>query len=298
MGNVMVDIAHWLICERKIEEVVVIARRGPNERAYTDKEMREIIQALDEADLEQEFARIEDKLTVVGQDPASILADIKAPQAKAYDIDSPTKFKFRFLVSSKQIIADEQGRICGLEVEHNELVAKGEKLRPKGTGETTTIPLDTLVFAIGDQVDEKVGLPYEWGQYMVPKEAHPTVEGRARYEVFDPEAGQVIEGWFVGGWARIASDGLVGKARADGETAVEEVLAYLATKDKLGKDAFETRQQKLISQLKEKQVHYVTRQDVQTLEGIEQQKAAEQGRDFFKFNTNAEMLEAIEGGTN
>ncbi|MEM1008145.1 MAG: FAD-dependent oxidoreductase, partial [Myxococcota bacterium] len=56
MGNVMVDVAHWLICEKQVLQVTVFARRGPGERAYTDKEMREVVAAVDTAQLAREFA--------------------------------------------------------------------------------------------------------------------------------------------------------------------------------------------------------------------------------------------------
>ena len=37
------------------------------------------------------------------------------------------------------------------------------------------------------------------------------------------------DGWFAAGWARLASDGLVGKARKDGEVACEHIEVYLET---------------------------------------------------------------------
>ena len=58
MGNVMVDIANWLLNLKKIDQVVVVARRGPLEKAYDDNEFEYIDMYLDNADMKQEIERI------------------------------------------------------------------------------------------------------------------------------------------------------------------------------------------------------------------------------------------------
>ena len=68
MGNVMVDIANWLLNLKKIDQVVVVARRGPLEKAYDDSEFEYIDMYLDNADMKQEIERISGSLTAVGQD--------------------------------------------------------------------------------------------------------------------------------------------------------------------------------------------------------------------------------------
>ncbi|HEX9091372.1 MAG TPA: FAD-dependent oxidoreductase, partial [Anaerolineales bacterium] len=39
-GNVMLDIAHWLIRELKVDEVVSVVRRGPNEVKFSKEELK------------------------------------------------------------------------------------------------------------------------------------------------------------------------------------------------------------------------------------------------------------------
>ncbi len=292
MGNVMVDVAHWLTCDKHVEEVVVIARRGPAERAYTDKEMREIFDTLDQDDLKAEIERISPYLKEVGQDPDAQYEAMLEPLTKAKATGSPSKLVFRFLCSSKQILTDENDRVSGLEVEYNKLVAKGDRLSPKGTGETTVLPIDTLVYAIGDQVDDQVGLPFEWGKYIVAPTPHPTDPERARYEVYDPEKEEILKGVFVGGWARVASDGLVGKARADGETAADEVMAYLESEASESRSWDDIKQQ-LEAHLNQNDIPLFTKEQVTKLEAAEQARAAEEDREFFKFDTNKEMLETL-----
>ena len=62
MGNVMVDIANWLLNLKKIDQVVVVARRGPLEKAYDDSEFEYIDMYLDNADMKQEIERISGSL--------------------------------------------------------------------------------------------------------------------------------------------------------------------------------------------------------------------------------------------
>jgi ferredoxin--NADP+ reductase len=41
-GNVMMDIAHYLVRERKVEQVIAVVRRGPAEVKFTHKEMEAV----------------------------------------------------------------------------------------------------------------------------------------------------------------------------------------------------------------------------------------------------------------
>src|SRR5947209_17045659 len=84
-----------------------------------------------------------------------------------------------------------------------------------------------MIFAIGDVADPAVGLPYSRDGYIInPDQTDPK---RAAYELFDPQSGKVLEGMYAVGWARKASDGLVGIARHDAEVGAVHVLEYLKT---------------------------------------------------------------------
>ncbi|MCB9639558.1 MAG: FAD-dependent oxidoreductase [Myxococcales bacterium] len=292
MGNVMVDIAHWLVWEKKVASVTVLARRGPAERAYTDKEMREVVNAVDFDALDKEVNRVAPILESIGQDVAAVKEELRKPLDKAETFDSPTKMFFRYLVSVKKLIPDENGRLKGVEVIHNQMVPRGDTYSPKPTEETEVIPLDTLVYAIGDQVDEGLGLPFEWGKYLTPSGNNPHDPEKPRYEVKEAQADQPRSGWFLGGWARVASDGLVGKARADGESAALEVMRWVKENNAQSPD-LPTCKKKLCEMLSEKGHAFVEYADVVKLQDIEQARAKEQGVPLFKFNTNEEMFEAI-----
>src|SRR5207248_6926023 len=73
--------------------------------------------------------------------------------------------------------------------------------------------------------DPTLGLPYVKDSYVT--HADPADPARSAYEVFDPQTGRVLEGIYVVGWARKASEGLVGIARHDAEVGAAHVLKFL-----------------------------------------------------------------------
>ena len=54
-GNVMMDISNYLVRERKVEEVIVVVRRGPAEVKFTRPEMERVARNLDLPDSQSRF---------------------------------------------------------------------------------------------------------------------------------------------------------------------------------------------------------------------------------------------------
>src|SRR5215471_14305179 len=78
MGNVMVDIARWLMIDapqKTAEEVIVIARRGPFEAKFDKKEFDYIEEFLDRKAFDAELQRIQPQLTAVGQEIGKLAAE-------------------------------------------------------------------------------------------------------------------------------------------------------------------------------------------------------------------------------
>jgi len=98
-GNVMVDIACYLIREQKVEEVIAVVRRGPVEVKFDKKEMEHVIANLDLAALDAEIARVTPIMQSVGQDPADAKEKILEAQPHAEAKTSEARFRFEFLAS-------------------------------------------------------------------------------------------------------------------------------------------------------------------------------------------------------
>jgi ferredoxin/flavodoxin---NADP+ reductase len=290
IGNVMVDIAHWLVHEKKVAEVTAVARRGPKQRAYTDQEIKTIAANIDPEALRQELERIRPRLEAIGEDvEAAYQALLKHAHDPSKDGDSPTKVKFRFLSSPVEVLHNEVGPTA-LRVEDTQLVPKGEDFSARGLGTFADIEADTVIFAVGDSIDVSLGLPRGQGGYQTnpnPDAEHPGAES---YQAYDPESGAVIPGTFVIGWSRLASDGLVGKARQDGERGIAIVNRYL---EKVAPGSVENLDDKLtnlIATLQSRGVRTVNYADVQQLEAIEKTIAEQRGVEYFRFATNEDMF--------
>jgi ferredoxin--NADP+ reductase len=290
VGNVMMDLAHWLIRDVKVDEVIAVARRGPAEVKFTKKEMLSVVCHIDHGVLAAEIARDASVMRNVGQDPDAALAYLLSAADKGIPPTSQTRFSFQFLASPKRMIGDEQGRVCGLEVEDTTLVSANGDTKAKGLGTLRMLDVDTVIFCIGDRVDDHVGLPVEWNEFVKNPNPRFPIDG-VSYEAFDPAAAAPIADVFVAGWARKASDGLVGVARKDGELGAHAVLQYLANKPAV--TAVDALLQQTEQKLAELGKPIVTKPDWRRLEIAEGAEAQRQGLEFFKYSTNAAMLAAM-----
>jgi len=285
-GNVMADIARYLIREEKVEEVIAVVRRGPAEVKFDKKEMEHIIANLDQAALDVEIARVAPVMQAVGQDPQAARASLLESLPKADPATSAARLRFEFLSSPVQMLG-EGGLLARLEIEDTTLVLKDGDTKARGAGHKRLLDVETVIFAIGDKVDDTFGLPVEWNEFVKnPAPAFP-VDGLS-YEAFDPQAGQPIQGVFVGGWSRKASDGLVGYARKDGTNAARAVWKFLQTRQPIS-GALEAVAQKV----KRLPKPVVAKDDITRLEAIETAEAHKRGLEEFKFASNEEMLVAM-----
>ncbi|MDD2921490.1 MAG: FAD-dependent oxidoreductase [Anaerolineales bacterium] len=278
-GNVMVDVARHLINVQKADEVIAVVRRGPGEVNFTKEEMKHLIGYLDMREFDSELERVLPALNAIGQDPEMGRQKIMESMSKADPKTSDAKFRFEFLSSPAGMIG-ENGVLTQLELEDNILVEKDGAIKAKGTGAKRRIDVDSVIFAIGDKVDESFGLPTDGNEFIKNKEPRFPVDG-VSYE-------SMVEGVFVGGWSRKASEGLVGYARKDGTNASKALWEYLQTKQPASVNL-----DNLAAKMNGLNKPIVTKEDVKRLEAIEAEEAQKRGLEEFKFASNEEMLQVI-----
>ena len=165
-------------------------------------------------------------------------------------------------------------------MEENILTERDGKTSAKCTGTKHTLDVDTVIFAIGDQVDANFGLPTEWGEFSKNTEPKFPVEN-VSYE-------STTEGVFVGGWSRKASEGLVGYARRDGTNAAKAVMQYLQAKQPAHTSA-----DAVAAKVKSLQKPIVSKDDIKRLEAAEAEEAKKRDLEEFKFASNEEMLQVM-----
>jgi ferredoxin--NADP+ reductase len=279
-GNVMLDITHFLAREKKVDEVIAVVRRGPAEVKFEKKEMEYVIDNLDHAELDAEIRRVAPIMEAVHQDPQAARATILEALPKALPKVSDTCFRFEFLASPVRMIGDENGYLKQVELEDNILVEVNGDTKAKGTGHKRLLNVETVIFAIGDKVDDSFGLPVEWNEFIKNQSPRFPIDGIS-YE-------SPVEDVFVGGWSRQASTGLVGYARKDGTNASKAVWQYLQTKQPV-----EPNLKAVTEKIKSLNKPIITKDEVKKLEAVELVEAQKRGMEEFKFDTNDEMLQAI-----
>ncbi len=287
-GNVSMDITRYLATSRMVDEVVLVIRRGPAEVKFDSRELEHVVGYLDLTTLREELDRVRPIMLSLGQDPLNFREFVMAAREKGDLPTSKTRLSLRFLASPTRILGDSNGRVSGLEVEDNTLVAENGEVKALGLGRHFVIAVDTVIFAIGDRVDGSLGLPVKGGEFVKnPKPRYP-IEDQS-YELMDPQTGLEIPDVFVAGWSRKASTGLVGLARKDGTNGARVVLQYLQPQPILDPE---------IILMLDKRIHnlpkpVVTWHELQQLQAAEQARAAELRLESFKFKSNEEMLHAI-----
>ena len=278
-GNVMVDIARHLINVQKVEEVTAVVRRGPAEVNFTKEEMKHLVGYLDLEEFERELDRVRPTLAEVNQNRVIGQHRVLESLAKADPKTENAKFKFDFLASPTAMYG-ENGMLTKLEVENNILVERDGTISAKGTGVKRTLDVDTVIFAIGDKVDDAFGLPTKWNEFVKNTEPRFPVEGIS-YE-------SSVDGIFVGGWSRKASEGLVGYARRDGTNAGKAVFQYLQTKP-----SGYTEVDLVAEKMKLLHKPVIAKDDIKRLEEVEDEEAKKRGVEEYKFASNEEMLQAM-----
>jgi ferredoxin/flavodoxin---NADP+ reductase len=288
-GNVMLDIVRWLARRVKVDEITAVVRRGPAEVKFDRAEMETVAANLDVAALDTELERVRPRMEALGQDVAAARAFILAGLPSALPAKSATRFRFLFLASPASIEARPDGGVDSLEYEENTLVRSGDDTKAKDAGTRGRLNVDTVVYAIGDTVDSGFGLPVQGTGYVkAPQPRFPV--GGISYEAFDPSAGKSVDDVFLAGWAREASEGMVGAARKDGANGAQAVLEYLKTLPPAGVPvSLEAIQARLARTGKAP----IGIPEWLKLCEIEQEEARRHGVEEYRFGTNEMMLEAL-----
>ena len=227
-------------------------------------------------------------MAAAGQDMEAARQIFTAPREKAIAPISDTRFRFEFLASPVRI---EVGcrEVCGLEVEDNTLIEVDGITHAQSLGTRRMIPVDNVIFCIGDGVDQDFCLPIRNREYIKVSTPRYPIDDIS-YEAYDGDNYLPYDNVFLAGWARQASTGLVGLARKDGENAAEAMLQYLAGLPPMPDPEAELRafEQKLESS----HPNIIRKAQLARIEAAEQAQAEKLGLPEYKFGSNEEMLRA------
>ncbi len=289
-GNVMLDIAHWLISELKVDAVVSVVRRGPNEVKFTKEELKNVVHNLDLGKLFSEIERVRPLANAVGQNVDEAKEYILSALPKGLPAVSNTRFYFEFLASPTRILGNEQGVVSGLEVENTTLECVEGEVQAIRLGTRRILDVDTVIFCIGDKVDEPFGLPVRNNAFVKNPNPRYPMDGLS-FEAYDPALDRPIERVFLAGWSRQASSGLVGVARRDGENGAKAILKYLQDQPALVDPAAALEEFK--GRLVRLDKPVVQKPDLKRLMEAQAEEAGKSNLPEYKYATNDEMLDIM-----
>jgi ferredoxin--NADP+ reductase len=298
VGNVAIDVARWLLLDkpaRHTESVIIVARRGPCEVKFDKKEIEHVEPHLSRDELAAELNRIEDRCAKANQDvsPERVFAAHFPRLIDPGFASLPPRLSFRFLASPKEFLANDQGRVTQMVVTENDLVLRSDgHTSARATEATSTLDVDTVLFAIGDKHDPQIGLPMGPDGYATrpaTSESNASSPEAASFEVWDPAVGRKRPGQFVVGWARKASTGLAGLARHDGELGARKAIEFV----KEAPDANTLSESEIHARLTAKGIRTVDKGDLLLLDRAEQRVGQILSPNSFHFKEVEAMFQAI-----
>jgi len=301
VGNVAMDVARILVRDRdelaqtdmagyavdalrdsKIEEVLILGRRGVAQASFSVKEIKDLA-TLTDVDLTiSETDATVDEVSAQWLDaedtPATFRKNIEFLQGVAEKglTGAPRRLQPVFCVSPVAILGDE-GVVAGIRLGRNRLEAAPGRPRPVATGEEWDVEAQLVLSAIGYRGVAIPGVSYDAKTGRIPNEL-----GRVH-----DENGSRCEGEYVVGWAKRGPSGLIGTNRPDAKETVAQLLAD-----------FDGAQPKtvaidLVDVLVSRGVRVVSFADWERLDAEELRRGQESGRAREKFTNVVEMIEFL-----
>ncbi|MFG2842653.1 4Fe-4S binding protein [Kitasatospora sp. NPDC048296] len=295
-GNVAVDIARILLTDpdrlaatdiadhalaalrrSRVREVVLLARRGPEQAAWTRTEFL-ALRRLPGVELVVED-HPEVRAAIEAAAPDSRAGQLVGLPLVPYDGGAEPgpgrRIVLRFLSAPVGLGGD--GRVESVTVERTRMTAAG---RAEATGERDTLRAALVVRSIGHRGVPVPGLPFD--------ERTGTVAQRGG-RVVDPATGRALPGAYVVGWAKRGPSGGIGANRACARETVDALLddavARALPAPPAGRQEFE----RLV---RRRRPDAVGLRELRAVERAERERGEAQGRPRVKLATVAELLAA------
>jgi ferredoxin--NADP+ reductase len=294
-GNVALDVARILVSDPaalaatdianhaleslhagRVDEVVVIGRRGPLQATFTTLELRELgdLEGLSGVDVivdPADFADISDADLEAA--PKGVRLNIKVLRGYIGRERTPgnRRIVFRFRTSPIELKGD--GHVDAVVLGTNELVGDDGRVVAKDTGIREELPAQLVVRAVGYRGVPTPGLPFDDYSGTIPH-----TDGR----ITDRSNEYVV------GWIKRGPSGVIGSNKKDSHDTVETLLADLAGADiaEVGPDYAE----ELVEWLLSRQPLLVTDDHWALIDSHERTTGQPHGRPRVKLTSVADLL--------
>ena len=307
VGNVAVDVARILcrspeelartdiadhaleaLRRSRIREVYLLGRRGPAQAAFTNPEIKELGELAD-ADVrvvpeEVALDPLSRAAVEKSQDRATLKkVEILQGYARRPPAGKSRTLAVRFLVSPVELRGDASGRVSGVRLVRNELVATPTgALQPRATDRFEELPVGLVFRSVGYRGVPLPGVPFNesWGVILNDK-------GR----VLDADTKQPVPGEYTAGWIKRGPSGVIGTNKPD---AAETVLCMF---EDLGQGAVlrpaHATAAAAEAMVRQRQPGFLSYADWLRLNELEVARGKAAGRPRVKFTRVEEMLAAL-----
>jgi ferredoxin--NADP+ reductase len=300
-GNVALDVARMLVLTAEelaptdttdaaveaivgspLREIVILARRGPAQAAFTTPELKELGE-LAGADVLVDAAQLE-------LDPTSAAAlehdvnarrnvDVLREFAARTPSGKPRAIRLRFLTSPVAILGETS--VEAVEVVRNELIADERgRLRAVATDERELIPAGLVFRSVGYLGVPLTGLPFEEASGTLPN-----TDGR----VLDA-AGGPLAGVYCAGWIKRGPTGVIGTNKKDATETVARLLEDAGAGALPG--AQEPSPDAIVELLTARGVEFVAYAGWEAIDAVERAAGEPHGRPRIKLASWDELLAA------
>jgi ferredoxin--NADP+ reductase len=235
-GNVAIDVARMLalapseleitdtadhalevLSRSGIEEVTILARRGPLQAAFTNPELLEMGE-LERADVEIVGAELDELSAVALQEADKTRrrnVEIIQEYAARPKTGKPITVRFRFLASPVELLGDEQGHVRAVRIESNEIASRKDgALSARGTGQFEEIPAQLVFRSIGYTGEAIADIEFDERRGLIRNEGGRVTDSQGTHRI----------GEYVAGWIKRGPSGVIGTNKKDAQDTVDKVL--------------------------------------------------------------------------
>jgi ferredoxin--NADP+ reductase len=270
--------------ESRIEEVIVLGRRGPAQAAFTSAELRELghLDGVDlrvdpdEVELDPESRRwLAEQAGFTARRNVELLREFAGRPARP---GPRRRIELRFLRSPVEIRGAD--RVEAIDTRRNEIVRAGDgSLRAQARDEDVeTIECGLVLRSVGYQAVPLPDVPFDERHFVLPNE---------RGRVLTPD-GKPLPGVYAVGWIKRGPTGILGTNKRDAEETVTGLAEDLAAgacpaPPKPGREAID-------ALLAERKPDLVTEEAWRAIDARELEAGVQQQRPRVKLASRDELL--------
>jgi ferredoxin--NADP+ reductase len=300
-GNVALDVARMIALTREelaptdatdasieaivgsgIREIVLLARRGPAQAAFTTPELKEMGElagadiVVDPAELELDAASAAAiETNTNARRNMEVLREFasRAPEGK------PRRIVLRFLVSPVALLGEE--RVEGVEIVRNKLVTDNGRISARATDLRETIDAGIVFRSVGYRGVALPDLPFDEARGTLPNDGGRVLDGN----------GSPLAGVYCAGWIKRGPTGVIGTNKKDATESVQLLLEDAAA----GRLPLTDERRDLADVLAERGAEPVLYAGWEAIDRVEKAAGEPHGRPRIKLCTWEELLTAGRG---